>query len=242
MQAMILAAGLGTRLKPITENIPKALVEVNGKTLLEIAIRNLIEYDFRKIVINVHHFSDLVKEFLERNTFAAEIQISDETNLLLDTGGGIKKALQYFNDSPVLIHNVDIISNLNLYEFYQYHIYDDAVASLCVSKRVSSRYLLFNQSNILCGWQDVKKDEKIIARNENNLEQYAFNGIHIVNPELIKSFPDEKVFSVIKAYLELAKTEDINAYVTNDIKWVDVGKIDSFQSAEQLLRNINLSS
>ncbi|MCK7524556.1 MAG: sugar phosphate nucleotidyltransferase [Ignavibacteriales bacterium] len=131
MQAMILAAGLGTRLKPITEELPKALVEVNGKTLLEIAIRNLIENDFRRIVINVHHFADKVKEFLGNNTFAADIFISDESDLLLDTGGGIKHAQKFFDNSPILIHNVDIISNLNLKEFYQYHISDDSVASLC---------------------------------------------------------------------------------------------------------------
>lgn len=240
MQAMILAAGLGTRLKPITENIPKALVELEGKTLLEIAIRNLIEYNFRKIVINVHHFSDKVKEFLDNNIFAADIYISDETDLLLDTGGGIKNAKKYFDNSPVLIHNVDVISNLNLYEFYQYHIYDDAAASLCVSKRASNRYLLFNQNNILCGWQDVKKDEKIIVRNETNLEPYAFNGIHIINPDLTKSFPDEKVFSIIKAYLEIAKSEDIVAYRTDEIKWIDVGKTDSLKAAEELKKELNL--
>ena len=241
MQAMILAAGLGTRLKPITEELPKALVEVNGKTLLEIAIRNLIENDFRRIVINVHHFADKVKEFLGNNTFAADIFISDESDLLLDTGGGIKHARKFFDDSPILIHNVDIISNLNLKEFYQYHISDDSVASLVVSNRKSNRYLLFNEADILCGWQDVNKDEKIIVREDSKLNQLAFNGIHILNPHLIDSFPDEKVFSVIKAYLKIAGTEDIHAYVSNDIKWIDVGKVDSLQKASQLIRSMTLS-
>lgn len=236
MQAMILAAGLGTRLKPITEKIPKALVEVNGKTLLEIAIRNLIENDFRKIIVNTHHFSDKVKDFLKNHTFAAEIIISDESDLLLDTGGGIKLAKKYFDDSPILIHNVDIISNLNLKEFYHYHLSDDAVASLVVSKRFSNRYLLFNDDNILCGWEDVKKSEKIITRNEKNLYQFAFNGIHIINPQMIDHFPNEKVFSVIKAYLNLSKTEDIIGYVCNDIKWIDVGKLDSLEKAEKLIK------
>ena len=241
MQAMILAAGLGTRLKPITEELPKALVEVNGKTLLEIAIRNLIENDFRRIVINVHHFADKVKEFLDNNTFAADIFISDESDLLLDTGGGIKHAKKFFDNSPILIHNVDIISNLNLKEFYQYHISDDSVASLVVSNRKSNRYLLFNEADILCGWQDVNKNEKIIVREDSKLNQLAFNGIHILNPHLIDSFPDEKVFSVIKAYLKIAGTEDIHAYVSNDIKWIDVGKVDSLQKASQLIRSITLS-
>ncbi len=240
MQAMILAAGLGTRLKPLTDSIPKALVEINGKTLLEVVIRNLIDYDFRKIVINVHHFSGLVIEFLNKNTFAADIIISDESDLLLDTGGGIKHALKYFDDSPVLIHNVDVFSNLDLKEFYNYHLTDDAVASLCVSKRVSSRYLLFNDQNTLCGWQDVKKDEKVIVREDENLNQFAFNGIHIINPDLIKLFPDEKVFSVIKAYLELAKTEDIQAYVANDISWIDVGKTENLKTAEGLLKKFGV--
>lgn len=238
MQAMILAAGLGTRLKPLTDSTPKALIEVNGKTLLEIAIRNLIENDFRKIVINVHHFADKVKDFLYSNTFAADIFISDETNLLLDTGGGIKHAQKFFDDSPILIHNVDIISNLNLKEFYQYHISDDAIASLVVSKRASDRYLLFNDDNILCGWQDIKKDEQIIVRKEKYLNQLAFNGIHILNPYLIDLFPQENVFSIIKAYLKIAETEDIFGYINNELKWIDVGKFDSLQRAEALVKLI----
>ncbi len=242
MQAMILAAGLGTRLKPITNELPKALVELNGKTLLEIAIRNLIENDFRRIVINVHHFADRVKDYINKNTFAADIFISDESDLLLDTGGGIKYAKKYFDDSPILVHNVDIISNLNLKEFYQYHIIDDAIASLVVSDRKSNRYLLFNNDDILCGWQDVKKDEKIIVRDEIKLHQLAFSGIHILNPHLIESFPKEQVFSVIKAYLKIAATEDIHAYVCNEMKWIDVGKVDSLQKAETLIKNISLST
>ena len=238
MQAMILAAGLGTRLKPLTDETPKALIEISGRTLLEIAIRNLIEYGFNKIVINVHHHADKVKNFLESNTFAADIFISDESDLLLDTGGGIKNALQYFDNLPVLIHNVDIISNLDLNEFYNYHLSDDSLSSLVVSKRISSRYLLFNDENILCGWEDVKKNEKIIVRENKNYEQLAFNGIHIINPELIKKFPEEKVFSVIKAYLLLAQREDILAYICNDIKWMDVGKLDSLKRAEEMITKI----
>ena len=237
MQAMILAAGLGTRLKPVTDELPKALVEVTGKTLLEIAIRNLIENDFRRIVINVHHFADKVKDFINKNTFAADIFISDESDLLLDTGGGIKHAQKFFDDSPVLVHNVDIISNLNLKEFYHFHLSDDALASLVVSNRESNRYLLFNDNNILCGWQDVKKDEKIIVRDDVKLNQLAFSGIHILNPNLIDLFPKEKIFSVIKAYLKIAGTEDIQAFISNDIKWIDVGKIDSLDRAETLYKS-----
>lgn len=238
MQAMILAAGLGTRLKPVTDELPKALVEVNGKTLLEIAIRNLIENDFRRIVINVHHFADKVKDYINKNTFAADIFISDESDLLLDTGGGIKQAQKFFDDSPILIHNVDIISNLNLKEFYQFHLSDDALASLVVSNRESNRYLLFNDYNILCGWQDVKKNEKIIVRDDVKLNQLAFSGIHILNPHLIESFPKEKVFSVIKAYLKIAGTEDIHAFISNDIKWIDVGKVDSLDKAGKLYKSL----
>lgn len=238
MQAMILAAGLGIRLKPLTDNNPKALVEINNIPLLEIVIRKLIENDFRKIVINVHHFADKIKRFLNENTFAAEIIISDESDLLLDTGGGIKHAKKYFDNSPVLIHNVDIISNIDLKEFYQYHISDDSIASLCVSKRISNRYLLFNDNDILCGWQDIKKEEKILARNESELQQFAFNGIHIINPDLIDSFPDEKVFSVIKAYLKAAEIEDVVAYKCDNLKWIDVGKTENLQIAEMMFKEI----
>ena len=240
MQAMILAAGLGTRLKPVTDYTPKALVKLNGMTLLEIAIRKLIDNNFRKIIINVHHFAGQIKEFLETNTFAADIIISDESNLLLDTGGGIKFAKKYFDNTPVLIHNVDIISDLDLKDFYQYHISDDAIASLCVSKRTSNRYLLFNNENVLCGWQDVKKEEKIIVRNEPDLEQFAFNGIQVLSPEIINLFPDENVFSVIKAYLKIAENDDINAFIANDINWIDVGKTDSLMKAEELIKNLHL--
>jgi NDP-sugar pyrophosphorylase family protein len=239
MQAMILAAGLGTRLKPVTDELPKALVEVNGKTLLEIAIRNLIENDFRRIVINVHHFADKVKDFINKNTFAADIFISDESDLLLDTGGGIKHAQKFFDNSPILVHNVDIISNLNLKEFYQYHLSDDAIASLVVSNRESNRYLLFNEDNVLCGWEDIKNNEKIIVRDDSKLDQLAFSGIHILNPHLIELFPKEEVFSVIKAYLNIAGKEDIHAFVSNDIKWIDVGKVDSLKRAEDLYKSIS---
>lgn len=238
MQAMILAAGLGTRLKPITETIPKALVKINGITLLEITIRKLIYNDFRKIIINVHHFADQIKEFLNDNTFAADIIISDESELLMDTGGGIKFAKKYFDDSPILIHNVDIISDINLYDFYQYHITDDSIASLCVSNRESNRYLLFNNNNALCGWKDVKKGEKIVVRDDPELKPYAFNGIHIINPEIIELFPDEKVFSVIKAYLKVAEYENITAYLTENTKWIDVGKVNSLESAEVIVKDI----
>jgi NDP-sugar pyrophosphorylase family protein len=239
MQAMILAAGLGTRLKPVTDELPKALVEVNGKTLLEIAIRNLIENDFRRIVINVHHFADKVKDFINKNTFAADIFISDESDLLLDTGGGIKHAQKFFDNSPILVHNVDIISNLNLKEFYQYHLSDDAIASLVVSNRESNRYLLFNEDNVLCGWEDIKNNEKIIVRDDSKLDQLAFSGIHILNPHLIELFPKEEVFSVIKAYLNIAGKEDIHAFVSNEIKWIDVGKVDSLKRAEDLYKSIS---
>jgi NDP-sugar pyrophosphorylase family protein len=238
MQAMILAAGLGSRLKPVTDELPKALVEVNGKTLLEIAIRNLIENDFRRIVINVHHFADKVKDFINKNTFAADIFISDESDLLLDTGGGIKHAQKFFDNSPILVHNVDIISNLNLKEFYQYHLSDDAIASLVVSNRESNRYLLFNEDNVLCGWEDIKNNEKIIVRDDSKLDQLAFSGIHILNPHLIELFPKEEVFSVIKAYLNIAGKEDIHAFVSNEIKWIDVGKVDSLQKAGELYKSL----
>jgi len=239
MQAMILAAGLGTRLKELTSNKPKALVEVNGRTLLEIAINNLTKYGFDKIIINVHHFADLVKDYLDKNIFDAEIIISDESGLLLDTGGAIKQAQNYFDDSPILIHNVDIISNLNLKKLYDFHLSHYCVATLFVSERESSRYLLFDNANFLCGWQDIKMNKEIIVRNENELKQLAFNGIHIINPAAIKYFPEEKVFSVINAYLKIAETKNICGFKSNNIKWIDVGKIESLQQASELYKYLN---
>ena len=242
MQAMILAAGLGTRLKPLTDTLPKALIEINGQPLLRIIIEKLISYDFDKIIIKVHHFSGKIKEFLSDHSFAADIIISDESELLLDTGGGIKFAKKHFDDTPLLVHNVDIISDLNLKELYHAHLLSDASATLAVSSRNSGRYLLFNKERLLCGWEDVKNNQKIITRHESGLSRFAFDGIHILNPKIIGQFPAERVFSVIKAYLKLAPETKICGYTANNLKWLDTGKPENLDEAAKLIKEFQDSA
>ncbi len=234
MRAMILAAGLGTRLQPLTDNLPKALVKIRDKTLLEIAINNLIRNGFDKIIINVHHFAEQVINFIGQNNFGADITISDERDKLLDTGGGLKKASRFFNDGkPFLLYNVDIISNLNLQTLYQANIKSNSIVTLTVRKRESNRYLLFNSENILCGWKNVKTNKLISAAEVKLLEEFAFSGIHIIDPEIFSFMPNDKVFSMIDFYLNIMKRNNINAYIDNESLWIDVGKPESLKLAEE---------
>jgi len=235
MRAMILAAGLGTRLKPITNNIPKALVKVGNATLLEICIKNLKAQGIADIIINVHHFAEQIKYFLAKNNnFGANISISDEIEKLLDTGGGLKKAAWFFDDGkPFLLHNVDVISNLNLKAFYNYHINSNAIATLAVRERESGRYLLFNSENILCGWKNVKTNKTISSAEIKLLEEYAFSGIHIIDPKIFSLMPDDEVFSMIDFYLDIMKSNNINAYIDNDSFWMDVGNPTNLKIAEE---------
>jgi NDP-sugar pyrophosphorylase family protein len=235
MRAMILAAGLGTRLKPITDSTPKALVKVGNTTLLEICIKNLKVQGTSDIIINVHHFAAQIKNFLaENNNFGVNISISDETKKLLDTGGGLKKAAWFFDDGkPFLLHNVDVISNLNLKTLYNFHINSSAIATLAVRKRKSGRHLLFNSENILCGWKNVKTNKLISAAEVKLLEEFAFSGIHIIDPEIFSFMPNDKVFSMIDFYLNIMKRNNINAYIDNESVWIDVGKPESLKLAEE---------
>ena len=234
MRAMILAAGLGTRLQPLTESLPKALVKIRDKTLLEIAINNLVKNGFDKIIINVHHFAEQVIDFIGQNKFDADITISDERDKLLDTGGGLKKASQFFNDGkPFLLYNVDIISNLNLKTFYQANIKSESIATLAIRKRESSRYLLFNSENILCGWKNTKTGELISTCNIKLLDEFAFSGIHMINPKIFSLMPDEDVFSMIDLYLDIMRDNKIIAHIDNDSFWLDVGNTESLRIAEE---------
>lgn len=237
---MILAAGLGTRLQPLTDNLPKALVKIHDKTLLEIAINNLTKNGFDKIIINVHHFAEQVINFIEQNNFSAEITISDERGKLLDTGGGLKKASWFFNDSkPFLLYNVDIISNLNLQTLYEANIKSNSIATLTVRKRESSRYLLFNSGNILCGWKNTKTGELISSCNIDLLDEFAFSGIHIIDPKIFSLMPDADVFSMIDLYLDIMRDNKIIAHIDNDSFWLDVGNNESLKIAEENFHLIN---
>jgi len=236
MKALILAAGLGTRLKPITDNKPKALVEINGKTLLQHTIERLKLSGVNDIIVNVHHFAQDVIDYLKaNNNFGANISISDERDLLLDTGGGIKNATWFFDcGSPFLVHNVDVISDIDLRKFYKTHEESKVLVSLAVRERTSSRYLLFDEHDILCGWENVKTGEEIRTRiPDGELKALAFSGIQIMDPMIFNYMPDENVFSVIDLFLSLAPNYLIKAYRHDDTSWLDLGKKENLREAEK---------
>ncbi len=243
MKAMIFAAGLGTRLKPYTLDRPKALVEVNGMPLLEICIRRLLFFGFRDIVINVHHYADQVVRFLEsKNNFQANIQISDESDLLLDTGGGLKRAATLLgNEAPVLLHNTDILSDLDLAALYRTQQSSEALATLAVRHRKTSRYLLFDEQQQLCGWKNEKTGDTINIRPVKNPEALAFSGIQVVDPKIFDFFLQGEVFSVVDLYLKAAETQSIKAFVHDKGHWLDAGKPEKIKEAASLLPSIDLS-
>jgi len=243
MKALIFAAGLGTRLKPITDNLPKALVPIAGKPLLEHVILKLKAAGFNEIIINVHHFPDQIIKFLKvNNNFGIRIEVSDERDELLDTGGGICKASWFFDDgNPFLVHNVDILSNVDLNVLYQQHLQTDSLATLVVSQRETFRYLLFDKSLRLNGWINELTGETKptgFAKSESNLK-LAFGGIQVLSPhvfDLMKPF--EPKFPVIDFYLSKAPTELINGFIPNDFKMMDVGKLNSLKEAERFVLNL----
>lgn len=239
MQGMIFAAGLGTRLLPITENKPKALVKVGEKTLLEIVINKMVDYGIKRIVVNVHHFAQDIISFLNSKSFGCEILVSDEREELLDTGGGVKKAWQrglFDKNEDILIHNVDILSAIDFNALYDCHFAKQHLVTLCVQKRETQRYLLFNENNVLCGREAVNK--KIFTRKYTKLYKYAFSGIQIISPEILDKIRLEGKISIIDAYMELSKEYDINCFLDNGSIWMDVGKPDSLALANTTLKFI----
>ena len=256
MQAMIFAAGLGTRLKPLTDTMPKALVRVGGEPLIKRVIQNLAAAGVERIVVNVHHFAQQIIDYLEANSnFGLDIRISDETDGLLETGGGIKKAAALFSpDSPVLIHNVDILSNVDLRKFYSIadgkengsivgecgtSEHDTVDAVLLVSWRTTKRYLLFDDSMRLVGWTNIETGEvksPYSNLDPNKCRMYAFAGIHALSPRMFKmmdDFPDR--FGIIDFYLKTCATHNIIGYVKEDLKLMDIGKLDTLSQAESFL-------
>jgi NDP-sugar pyrophosphorylase family protein len=241
MRAMILAAGLGTRLKPLTNSTPKALIKIKEFTLLELQIKKLISEGFDQIIINVHHFGDVVKNYLKQNNFFnCSIEISDESEKLLDTGGGLKKASHFFRDSePFLVYNVDILSNISLRKLIKYHLASESIATLAIQNRDSSRKFLFDKNNILCGWMNQKSNENIITRDEQSeLFPYSFSGIQVINTKIFKYFPDKDIFSLVEIYLSAARKAKISGYVHNDDLWIDIGKMENLDRAEKIFEEI----
>ena len=234
---MIFAAGMGTRLKPLTDTTPKALIPIAGKTLLEHILLKLKLAGFTQIMVNVHHFSDQIIDFLKQNNnFGLQIEISNERETLLDTGGGLRKVQDFFKDEPFLAHNVDILSNINLKELMHSHKSGD-LATLVVSERETARYLLFDNAGKLHGWTNIKTQEiKPPALCTEGLQRFAFSGIQVLSPrifEQMNDFPDK--FSMIEVYLKSMLTNEIRAYIPTDLRMMDVGKIDTIGEAENFI-------
>ncbi|MGA9383851.1 MAG: nucleotidyltransferase family protein [Candidatus Sulfotelmatobacter sp.] len=243
MKAMILAAGLGTRLRPLTDDRPKALVEVAGRTLLEITLSRLRTFDVREVIINVHHFADMVVDYLKANdNFGMRIEISRE-EVLLDTGGGLKKAAQFFLenssglDEPFVVHNVDVISAIDLGRMAQFHREHGALATLAVQERETSRYLLFD-GQLLCGRRAGRDQKPELVRRADQVQALAFSGIHVVSPRLFAMMTEEGAFSIIASYLRLAaQGEKILAFRADEYYWRDLGRPENVAQAAQDLKN-----
>ena len=227
---MILAAGLGTRLKPLTDNKPKALLEWEGRTLLEHSILKLRSEGFSSIIINVHHFAEMIMDFVKsKNQFEIEIEFSHEKEELLDTGGGIAKASWFFGDAPFLVYNVDIMSNIDLGAMYRDHLESGAIASMAVKERLTSRSLLMSKDGYLKGWRDNRSGETILCGDTaEGLVPIAFSAIHIMDPKVFSLFPKEERFPIMPFYLELAKSHPVNLFRHDRDSWADLGKLESY--------------
>jgi NDP-sugar pyrophosphorylase family protein len=237
MKAMILAAGIGTRLRPLTDNIPKALVKIGNTPMLEFVIKKLCHHGFNDIIINIHHHPDMIISFLEKNrNFGAKISISDERDMLLDTGGGLKKAASFFTGNEAfLVYNCDIVTDLNLLTFYKYHLEHSALCTLAVRDRETSRYFIFDDNNALCGWWNkVTGEKKSVRWSESKFRAMAFSGIQIINPRAFNLFPDKIVFSLVEFYLLIARDNKIEGYDHTETKWTDIGKSDTLEQIQMI--------
>ncbi|MGV4439034.1 nucleotidyltransferase family protein [Ornithobacterium rhinotracheale] len=235
MTAMIFAAGLGTRLRPFTLTAPKALFPINGKPLLQRNIEYAQSFGIQRFVINVHHFSDQILNFLKQHdNFGAEILISDETDELLETGGGLLKAKNLLGNQDFLILNSDILTDINLKQLIDFHKKNNALASLAVSDRESTRKLLFDTQNRLCGWRDLRNNQEIIAR-ESHSKSLAFSGVHMLSPLFFEKNTFSGKFSIMKSYLDLITDENILGFVHN-AKVLDVGKPEATTLAEKYFK------
>jgi NDP-sugar pyrophosphorylase family protein len=231
MKAMILAAGLGTRLRPLTNNRPKALVEIEGRTLLEITLRRLASFGVREVIVNVHHFADMVVEYLAANgNFGMRVEISREETLL-DTGGGLKRAAWFFlqdgdhPQEPFLVHNVDVISTIDFGRMLKVHHQSGALATLAVQGRETSRYLLFDENDQLCGRRSGSEECPEMSRPCREVRALAFSGVHVISPRLLSLMSEDGAFSIIAAYLRLSGQGcSIGAFRADDYYWRDLGR------------------
>jgi NDP-sugar pyrophosphorylase family protein len=244
MKAMILAAGLGTRLRPLTNDRPKALVEIAGRTLLEITLARLRSFGITEVILNVHHFADLVVDYLRaHDDFGMRIAISRE-DVLLDTGGGLKKAAWFFlegaksADEPFILHNVDVLSMIDLNRMVDFHTERRALATLAVQGRKTSRYLLFDPALELCGRRSGEDGKPELVRPAAELEAFAFSGIHVLSPRLLSMLNEEGVFSIIMSYMRLAaQGERIQGFRADAYYWRDLGKPENIAQAEEDIKS-----
>jgi NDP-sugar pyrophosphorylase family protein len=240
MKAMILAAGLGTRLRPLTDNRPKALVEVTGRTLLEITLSRLKTFGVGQVIINVHHFADMVVDYLKaNNNFGMRIEISRE-EMLLDTGGGLKKAAWFFlenaagGEEPFILHNVDVISTIDLGRMVQFHTEHQALATLAVQERETSRYLLFDQHMQLCGRRAGREGVPELVRGCERAEALGFSGVHMISSRLLSMMTEDGAFPIIPTYLRLAAQGDnILGFRADEYYWLDLGRPENVARAGQ---------
>ncbi|HEY9342642.1 MAG TPA: nucleotidyltransferase family protein [Hanamia sp.] len=237
MKAMILAAGLGTRLKPFTNKHPKALITVNSKTILQRNIEYLAGFGIKDVIINVHHFAGQIIDLIKnKKGFGSKITFSDETNEVLETGGGIKKASWFFEKEkdPFVVINVDVLTDMNLEEMILQHKKQNPLVTLAVTQRDTSRYFLFDELDHLCGWRNIKTGDQKMSREAEKITQKAFSGIHVISPKIFTLIKMEGKFSMVDVYLELAKTQTITAFDHSGSKFIDVGKPESILKAEKL--------
>ncbi len=238
MKAMILAAGLGTRLRPLTNDRPKALVDVGGRTMLEITLSRLRAFGIRDVIINVHYLPDMIVEYLKKNdNFGMRIEISRE-DVLLDTGGGLKKAAHFFLEdqrdleTPFLLHNVDVISTIDLPRMVQSHTENRALATLAVQDRETSRYLLFDERQRLCGRRSGPDQKDELVGSAKAAQALAFSGIHVISPRIFELMLENGIFSIITAYLRLAgQGEKILSFRADGYYWRDMGRPDDVRQA-----------
>ncbi|MFN8282621.1 MAG: nucleotidyltransferase family protein [Chitinophagales bacterium] len=262
MKAMIFAAGLGTRLKPLTDNCPKALIPVGSKPMLQIVIEQLKKHGFNEIILNVHYLAEQIYDFIEKNNqFDISIRFSDETDELLETGGGLWKARHFFDDGkPFLLCNADVLTNINLEKLYNAHLQNNAISTLAVRERNSSRYLLFDDNDILFGWENVKTEEVKIPRKiprhcerseaistekEDSfvprhdvpypLHEKAFSGYHIISPKIFETCKRDGVFSMVDWYLDICNEHTIKCFHHQEDIWIDIGSIEQLEKAKEAI-------
>lgn len=243
MKAMVLAAGLGTRLRPLTEDRPKALVTIAGRTLLEITLTRLSSFGVRDVIVNVHHFAEMIGAYLNANqNFGMRIEVSRE-EALLDTGGGLKKAAWFFleagaGEEPFIVHNVDVVSTIDIRRMVQFHIESKALATLATQKRETSRYLLFDAEGRLCGRRNGQGAPPDLVHPAKQYEALAFCGVHVLSPRIFSEMSEEGAFSIVSAYLDLAKrVERICAFRADSCYWRDLGRPESLIEAARDFAN-----